>query len=145
MRRQLRSCLARAFGGLTLAKEAQATPLRDAFVRALAKEQLGWLDELAPVSIPWPDGRKLKLLYPEQARDEDGQPNSPDLQVKLHECFALKTHPQLCEGRLPVKLWLCAPDGKRLEATFNWPAFRTNTYPKLKPALQKKHPGVPWP
>jgi ATP-dependent helicase HrpB len=139
------NCLARAFEGLTLAKEAQATPLREVFLQALAKEQIGWLDELAPTSLPWPDGRKLKLLYPEQAQDEDGQPNSPELQVKLHECFALKAHPHICEGRLPVKLWLCAPDGKRLEATFNWTAFRANTYPKLKPALQKKYPGVPWP
>jgi ATP-dependent helicase HrpB len=64
--------------------------------------------------------------------------------VKLHECFALKAHPLVCEGRLPVKLWLCAPDGKRLEPTFNWPAFKANSYPKLKPALQKKHPGVLW-
>ncbi len=138
-------CLARAFEGLTLAKEAQATPLRDAFLQTLAREQLGWLDELAPTTIPWPDGRKLKLQYPEQARDDDDQPNAPELQVKLHECFALKAHPHICESRLPVKLWLCAPDGKRLEATFNWTAFRANTYPKLKPALQKKYPGVPWP
>jgi ATP-dependent helicase HrpB len=137
-------CLARAFEGLTLAKEAQATPLREVFVQALAKEQLGWLDELAPTSILWPDGRKPKLLYPEQPRDADGQPNSPELQVKLHECFALKAHPHICEGRVPMKLWLCAPDGKRLEATFNWPAFRVNSYPKLKPILQKKHPGIPW-
>ncbi|HOX55543.1 MAG TPA: ATP-dependent helicase C-terminal domain-containing protein [Candidatus Paceibacterota bacterium] len=139
------NCLARAFEGLTLAKEAQATALRDAFRQALANEQLGWLDELTPTSLAWPDGRKMKLLYSERARDEDAQPNAPELQVKLHECFALKAHPHVCEGRLPVKLWLCAPDGKRLEATFNWTAFRLNTYPKLKPALQKKYPGVPWP
>jgi ATP-dependent helicase HrpB len=138
------SCLARAFEGLTLAKEAQATPLREVFTRALAKEQLGWLEEMAPTGIPWPDGRKLKLLYPEQARDEDDQPNSPELQIKLHECFALKEHPRICEGRLPVRFWLCAPDGKRVEPTFNWPAFRANSYPKLKPALQKKYPGMTW-
>src|ERR1035437_6486681 len=72
-------------------------------------------------------------------------PNSPELQVKLHECFALKAHTHVCEGHVPVKVWLCAPDGKRLEATFNWTAFRANSYPKLKSALQKKHPGVPWP
>jgi len=137
-------CLARAFAGLTLVKEAQGTHVRDEFVKHLAAEQLGWLDELAPLHITWPDGRKLKLLYPEAARDEDGEPNSPELQVKLTECFALKEHPHLCEGKLPVKLWLCAPDGKRLEATFNWPAFKTNTYPKLKPALQKKYPGMTW-
>jgi ATP-dependent helicase HrpB len=110
----------------------------------LAREQLGWLDELAPVSIAWPDGRKLKLLYSDQSSDDKSQPNLPELQVKLHECFALKQHPQICEGRLPVKLWLCAPDGKRLEATSNWPLFKTNGYPKIKPALQKKYPSVPW-
>jgi ATP-dependent helicase HrpB len=137
-------CLARAFEGLTLAKEAQATPLRDAFVGHVARERLGWLDELAPLSVTWPDGRKLKLLYPESARDEDGQPNSPELQVKLHECFGLKEHPHICEGGLPLKLWLCAPDGKRLEPTFNWPAFKTNGYTKLRPTLQKKYPGVTW-
>jgi ATP-dependent helicase HrpB len=138
-------CLSRAFAGLTLAKEAQATPLRDAFGQALAREQLGWLDELAPTSLLWPDGRKLKLQYAEPTGEEAGRLHAPELQVKLHECFALKAHPQVCEGHVPVKLWLCAPDGKRLEATTDWPAFRASGYPKLKPVLQKKHPGVAWP
>jgi ATP-dependent helicase HrpB len=137
-------CLSRAFTGLTLAKEAQAAPLRDQFLKHLAPEQLGWLEELAPVQCPWPDGRKLKLLYPEAATDEDGDANSPELQVKLHECFPVTEHPHICEGRVPIKLWLCSPDGKRLEATFNWPAFRSLTYPKLKPALQKKFPSMTW-
>ncbi|MBI3850235.1 MAG: ATP-dependent RNA helicase [Verrucomicrobia bacterium] len=137
-------CLTRAFDGLTLVKEAQATPLRDVFREHLAKEQLGWLDELMPLAIPWPDGRKIKLLYAEDARDENGEPNSPEIQVKLQECFQLKEHPHICEGKLPVKLWLCGPDGKRIESTFNWPAFKTNSYPKLKSGLQKKYPGVAW-
>jgi ATP-dependent helicase HrpB len=137
-------CLSRAFAGCTLAKEAQGAPLRDFFVEHFGRERLAWLDELAPSAIAWPDGRKVKLTYPENARDEDDQPNSPELQVKLQECFALKEHPHICEGQLPVKIWLCAPDGKRLEATFNWPAFKANSYPKLKAQLQKKYPGVPW-
>jgi ATP-dependent helicase HrpB len=140
-----RQRLAQAFAGLTLAKEAQAVHLRDAFFPHLAKEQREWLEELAPQAIPWPDGRKLKLLYPEEAIDEDGEPNSPELQVKLQDCWALTEHPRICEGRLPVKLWLCAPDGKRLEPTFNWQAFKANTYPKLRSTLLKKYPGVPWP
>jgi ATP-dependent helicase HrpB len=136
--------LARAFAGLTLAKEAQATPLRDLFREFYGKERLEWLEELAPQSIAWPDGRKVKLLYAEEPRDEDGEPNSPEAQVKLHECFGLKEHPHLCEGRLPVKLWLCTPEGKRLESTLNWLAFKANAYPKLKPVLQKKFPGFLW-
>jgi len=138
------TCLARSFAGQTLVKEAQATHVKEEFLKHLAPEQRDWLDELVPLQIGWPDGRKLKLLYQESSRDEDGEPNAPELQVKLTECFALKEHPHLAEGKLPVKLWLCAPDGKRIESTFNWPAFKTNTYPKLKPTLQKKYPGMTW-
>ncbi len=140
----IRSRLIQAFHGLTLVKEAQATPLKEVFLKHLAPEQVAWLDELMPLVIQWPDGRKLKLLYSEEVRDEDGEPQSPEVQVKLHECFQLKDHPHICEGKLPVKLWLCAPDGKRLEATFNWPAFKALSYPKLKPVLAKKYPLVGW-
>jgi ATP-dependent helicase HrpB len=136
--------LARAFHGLTLAKEAQAAHVKEEFAKHLAPEQRTWLDELAPLTIAWPDGRKLKLQYPDEPLDEDGEPNSPEVQVKLHECFPLKEHPHLCEGKVPVKLWLATPDGKRLDSTFNWPAFRTNSYPKLKPQLQKKFPATLW-
>jgi ATP-dependent helicase HrpB len=136
--------LAKAFSGMTLVKEAQAAPLRDSITAQFGKDKLEWLNELAPLTITWHDGRKMKLLYPEQARDEDGEPNSPELQVKITECFALKEHPHICEGKVPVKLWLCSPDGKRVESTFNWPAFKANTYPKLKPTLQRKFPSITW-
>ncbi len=138
------ACLARAFAGLTLVKEAQGTHVREEMVKHLAPEQRGWLDEMLPLHIVWHDGRKVKLQYQESALDEDGEANAPELQMKLTECFALKEHPHLCEGKLPVKLWLCAPDGKRIEATYNWPAFKANTYPKLRPALQKKYPSMTW-
>jgi ATP-dependent helicase HrpB len=138
----IQRCLGQAFAGLTLAKEAQATPLHDAFRAHLLREQLAWIDEMAPVVVQWPDGRKIKLLYPETAGD--GPANPPEVQVKLHECFGLQHHPRICEGRLPVRLWLCGPDGKRLEATSDWPAFKKISYPKLKANLQRKYPGVSW-
>jgi ATP-dependent helicase HrpB len=138
------NALAKAFSGLTLVKEAQAAHLREAIHAHLAPEQRGWLDELAPTTIQWGGGKPLKLLYPEEALDEDGVPNSPEVQVKLHEVLQQRDHPHICEGKLPVKIWLCAPDGKRLESTTNWPAFKTNTYPKLKPTLGKKYPGFTW-
>ncbi len=136
--------LARAFSGMTLVKEAQAVHLREEFLKHLAPEQLGWLEELAPAGIPWPDGRKHKLLYAEKAVGTSGLPNPPELQVKLLECFTLKEHPRICEGKLAVKLWLCGPDGKRIESTQDWPKFKANQYPKLKPALARKYPGANW-
>jgi ATP-dependent helicase HrpB len=137
-------CLTDAFFGLTLAKEAQATPLRDAFLKFIGQARLDWLNELAPPAIPWLNEKSIKLLYPEETLDADCRPNSPEVNVKIHELFPLKEHPKICEGRVPVKLWLCTPDGKRLEATYNWPAFKPGGYQKLKPALQKKFPTVLW-
>jgi ATP-dependent helicase HrpB len=129
-------CLAAAFRGLTLAKEAQATHVEPAFKNELGPERLGWLDELAPREIRSPDGRRGKLQYTPEAE--------PELQVKLHECFAATEHPRICEGKVPVKLWIATPDGKRIESTTDWPTFRRTNYPKLKPALQKKYPGNTW-
>jgi ATP-dependent helicase HrpB len=137
------NCLARAFHGMSLVKEAQGTRLEDAFHAHLAPEQRAWLDELAPLSLPWPDGRKVKLLYAEPSASP-AEVTPPEIQIKLTECFALKEHPRICEGRVPVKFWLGTPDGRRLEATTDWPAWRAQSYPKLKPALQKKFPGHTW-
>ncbi len=131
--------LARAFRGMTLAKEAQAAELKSAIHRHLAPEQIGWLDELAPQSIAWPGEKKMKLLYP-----DSGESTAPELQVKLHECFDAKEHPRICEGKVPVRVWLCAPDGKRLQSTADWPHFRANEYPKIKGTLQKKYVGFNW-
>ncbi|HVK59800.1 MAG TPA: ATP-dependent helicase C-terminal domain-containing protein, partial [Candidatus Kapabacteria bacterium] len=134
--------LARAFRGMTLAKEAQAAPLKDAIQKHLAPEQLGWLDELAPVAITLNTPKPVKLQF------QDNNPaeplKEPELQLKLHECFSITEHPRLCEGKVPVRLWLCSPDGKRLQSTTNWPEFRAKEYPKLKSNLQKKFPGFTW-
>ena len=129
------ACLARAFTGLSLVKEAQAAPLTHAFHQHLEKGQLSWLDELLPLSIPWPDSGTMKVSYVNE---------TPEAQVKLQECFALKEHPSLCEGRLPVLLNLCTPDGKRLATTTDWPHFLAREWPKHRPTVAKKFPGHVW-
>lgn len=129
------TCLARAFKGLSLVKEALAAPLTHAFHQHLAAGQVGWLDELVPLAIPWADGHTLKVSYVNE---------QPEAQAKLHECFALKEHPTLCEGRLPVLLSLHTPDGKRLATTTDWSAFLAREWPKHRQAVAKKFPGQLW-
>ncbi len=129
------ACLARAFTGISHVKEAQAAPLIAAFHQHLEKGQVSWLDELTPVSIPWPAGGTIKISYLN---------DTPEAQVKLQECFALKEHPTICEGRLPVLLTVCTPDGKRLVTTKDWPTFQTREWPKHRQAVAKKFPSVMW-
>jgi ATP-dependent helicase HrpB len=127
--------LARAFTGLTLVKEAQAAPLLPAFHQHLDQGQVSWLDELVPLTLPWPNGGPIKLSYVN---------DTPEAQVKLQDCFTLTAHPTLCEGRLPVTLSLHTPDGKRLASTTDWPKFQEREWPKHRQAVAKKFSGVLW-
>ena len=127
--------LARAFKGISLVKEAQAAPLLHGFQKHLEKGQGAWLDELVPLTLPWPGGGTIKLSYVN---------DMPEAQVKLQDCFALTEHPSICEGRLPLQLLLCTPDGKRLATTSDWPTFLTREWPKHRQAVAKKFPSVLW-
>ena len=131
----IHACLARAFKGFSLVKEAQAAPLTHAFHQHLEKGQVSWLDELLPLTIPWLDKSTTKVSYINE---------TPEAQVKLQECFGLKEHPSLCEGRLPLLLNLCTPDGKRLATTTDWPHFLAREWPKLRATVAKKFPGHVW-
>jgi ATP-dependent helicase HrpB len=70
--------------------------------------------------------------------------DTPEAQVKLQECFGLKEHPGLCEGRLPLLLQLCTPDGKRLASTPDWPHFLAREWPRHRPIVARKFPGHVW-
>jgi ATP-dependent helicase HrpB len=128
-------CLTRAFKGLTLVKEAQATPLLDAFHRHLEQGQISWLDELLPLSLPWLGNRPIKISYVN---------GTPEAQVKIQDCWSIEEHPAICEGQLPVTLILCDPNGKKVATTNDWPRFLAREWKKHRPALQKKFPGHVW-
>ena len=148
----LKRSLARAFRGLTLAKDAQAVALLPAFHEEFGRDRLPWLEELTPTTVLWGEIR-IKLTYvgtiPLTAEgDEDEEAAAaagPETQLKLIDCFPHKTHPTVAEGRVPVRLWLQLPEGKRLDSTTDWPAWREKIYPKHRPTLRTKHAGFVWP
>ena len=75
--------------------------------------------------------------------DEPGEP--PETQVKLVDMMPLNEHPRIAEGRVAVRLWLHTPDGKRLDSTTDWPAWKERSYPKMRPGLKAKFPSLLWP
>lgn len=139
----LHRVLSNAFAGHTLVKEAQTVELRPHLRRHLAPEQIGWLDELLPLSIQWADGRSIKLTYPEAERPDE--PAWPSVQMKLNDCWALKEHPVLGEGKVPVWLRLLLPDGKRLDETTDFLKWKSSSYPKHRVVVKTKYPGFAWP
>ncbi len=141
----VRRCLTRAFHGLTLAKEAQAADLLPSIRQHLDSGQLEWLNDVAPVRVAGPGGLSLKLLYREDSPEDTEKFPNPETQLKLSDCWNLETHPSVADGRVPVRLWLQAPDGKRLDSTLDWKAWKTGAYPRLRATIKAKYPGFLWP
>ncbi|MEN9733750.1 MAG: ATP-dependent helicase HrpB [Verrucomicrobiota bacterium] len=140
----LRSVLAQAFHGITLVKEAQSVDLAPAFEGHLDAAQRGFLEELMPMGLPAGTGLTGKLVYPDPSTDGD-EPRFPELQVRVTDCFALKEHPRIAEGRVPVSLVLLAPDQKRLGTTTDFLQWKAKVYPTLRSQLRSKHGSFPWP
>lgn len=141
----LRAALIRAFHGLTLVKDAQAADLRPAFHAHLEPAQREWLNELAPLQVPGPGDRPLKLQYPETSGKTDPKELAPEASVKLNDAFTLREHPRILESRVPVKLWLLAPDQKRLASTTDFTDWKARGYPALRSQIRSKYPGFAWP
>lgn len=140
----LRLALETAFRGLTLGRDAQAVGLLPSFRAVLSKDQQAFVEELAPLQIPGPDGKNWKLTYASD-RDQPEAAPVPEVQAKLLDCMSMPEHPRIAEGRVPVRIWLQDPAGKRLASTRDWPAWRKTDYPKLRATLKSKHPGFLWP
>lgn len=138
-------CLSEAFFGVTLAKEAQTLPLKHSFEHSLTAEQLAVVGAFAPVTFIWAGGKKVRLTYQETTNPAKFGGYVPEAQVKLQDCFQFKNHPRVCEGRVPLRLVMASPDGKKIDVTEEWPVFRKTAYPKLKPGYVKKFPSVAWP
>jgi len=138
--------LRNAFRGLTLGRDAQQVDLLPAFRALLSADQQAFVEELAPVTVPSPvEGMKpWKLAYAIDREDPEAPP-VPEFQLKLSECLPLKGHPAVAEGRVPVRLWLQDPTGKRLGGCTDWPVWRQTEYVRLRPTLKAKHPGFMWP
>ena len=138
------NCLATAFAGMTLAKQAVAADVKPAFRKHMPREQWEWLDELTPQTIAWPNDKPKRLEYPEQPTDKHGNPLPVELHVKLHECFRLAEHPRICEGGHIVRFKLLTPKNKKIDYCDDWPTFKQRDYPRIRKDLLAKFPGVGW-
>ncbi|WP_328292265.1 ATP-dependent helicase HrpB [Kineococcus sp. NBC_00420] len=111
-------------------------------VVAALRAQLPWpqaarLDELAPVDLPVPSGRSVRLDYTD--------PAAPVLALKLQEAFGWTATPRLVEGRVLVVLHLLSPAGRPLAVTADLESFWRNVYPAVRAENRARYAKHPWP
>ena len=57
----------------------------------------------------------------------------------------MKVGPAVCQGRIPVVLHLCAPNGRAVQVTRDLPGFWREHYPGIRRELCRRYPRHPWP
>jgi len=104
----------------------------------LSPEQARALAREAPERLQVASGRHVPLAY----RDEH---RPPVLALPLQELFGCTQTPRLARDRQPVLLELLAPNGRPVQVTQDLASFWRQTYPELRPALQRRYPKHAWP
>ena len=133
------------FGGI-------AFDLRDLVVRAASattnvvdldlEQALEWkarqqLNVDAPDQFLAPSGRTHRIEY-----DPDG---GVSVSIKLQELFGLAETPAIGRQRVPLKLYLLAPNGRPVQTTTDLRSFWDRTYPEVRRELRGRYPKHPWP
>ncbi|WP_432789131.1 ATP-dependent helicase HrpB [Brevibacterium sp. K11IcPPYGO002] len=125
------------------------------------------LDELAPTHITVPSGSAIRLEYSDpdliepqaasgaddDSRADDESPTSPQraeipspiLAVKLQECFGWTEVPRICDGRVPVTMYLLSPARRPLAVTTDLASFWANAYAHVRAENRGRYPKHPWP
>ena len=102
----------------------------------LSRQQQGWVDEYAPERIQLPRGRFAKASYA-----ADG---APTISARIQDLYEIKDGIWIAKRRVPVRIQVLAPSNRPLQVTENLTVFWRETYPKLKPQLQRRYPKHEW-
>ena len=94
------------------------------------------LDAIAPERIEVPSGSRIRIDY-------DGA--EPTAEVRLQECFGMKSAPVVGEGRVPVVMTLLSPAMRPCAVTKDLSGFWREGYQLVKKDLKGRYPKHYWP
>lgn len=103
----------------------------------LSRQQQAWVDEYAPERIQLPGkGRTVKVVY-----FADG---APTVGARIQDLYGIKDALWIANRRVRVRVQVLAPSNRAVQITENLADFWRDTYPKLKPQLQRRYPKHEW-
>ena len=121
--------------GATSYAEFKHRPVLPVVKSWLSQQQQKWIDEYAPERIQLPSGRMAKVVY---AADPP-----PLIAARIQDLYGIKEGLWIA-NRVPVRIQVLAPSNRPVQVTDNLLLFWRETYPKLKPQLQRRYPKHEW-
>ncbi|HEX9443254.1 MAG TPA: ATP-dependent helicase C-terminal domain-containing protein, partial [Candidatus Binatia bacterium] len=102
----------------------------------LSGRQQAWVEEYAPERLKLPGGRMVKVAY--------GADAPPTVAARIQDLYGVKEGLWIARRRVPVRIQVLAPSNRPVQTTENLALFWRETYPKLKPQLQRRYPKHEW-
>jgi len=114
--------------------KVNAKPVFPVVQGMLSGQQFAFLESVAPVSIPLPSGRKLRLIY------ELG--NGVRGRARIQELYGLTSTPKIANE--PIRIEVLAPNNRPVQITSDLANFWSVHYPELKKTLSRRYPKHEW-
>jgi len=114
--------------------------LKDRPVRAIVRswlrpDQLQLVEKFAPARISLPGGKTARVSYGS---------NDARISCRIQELFGLSGALTVAGGKIPLVVEVLAPNHRPVQVTSDLKTFWAETYPKLKPQLQRRYPKHRW-
>jgi ATP-dependent helicase HrpB len=122
-------------GRSSFAELREAGLLRE--LRSTLGARAATVDRLAPERVTLSGGRSVAIDY------QPGKP--PRIASRLQDFFGMTDGPRVGEGRVPLVLELCAPNGRAVQVTTDLAGFWQRHYRAVRAELMRRYPRHSWP
>ena len=126
----------RLCAGASRYREVKDKPCLDVVRHLLSREEMHFVEQMAPAFVPLPGGRRLRLEY------QAGCP--PKGRARIQELYDLRQTPRLGGGRSPALIEILAPNMRTVQITDDLEGFWRDGYPRAKKELARKYPKHEW-
>ncbi|MCU0288149.1 MAG: ATP-dependent helicase HrpB, partial [Acidobacteria bacterium] len=123
--------------GIDSLKQLAEKPLEYYISLQLSMEDQTLLEAYTPLEMDLKNGKRLKVKYREG--------KEPWAEVLLQDCFGLKEHPAIIEGRQRIILHLLGPNRRPAQVTGDLTGFWTGSYRQVLKELSRRYPKHHWP
>jgi ATP-dependent helicase HrpB len=128
--------LAPALAGRRSLREVSSGALHEALAGLIPWDRQRELDRLAPTRWTAPTGSSVAIDY--------GADGGPRVEVRVQECFGLRTHPTVGAGT-PLAMALLSPARREIQVTRDLPGFWAGSWRDVRKDMRGRYPKHPWP
>ncbi len=122
--------------GATRYKQIKDREVMGALRDWLSSSQLAALDFYAPKMLKLENGREVKLRY------AAGEP--PKFGLQVQRLYGVKSTPSLCDGRVPIKIEILAPNQRPWQVTSDLKSFWSSGFEQMRKDLAGRYPKHNW-